>query len=592
MEDDYSLSDLDDVRQAYLDQMDYLDSFDDEGQRFASSADGEALDTNEADTREPGWYADDPTDPHPDYPAGMGPDSDAIDGDSRDPLGGFETFSEHDPADRAAFNSPDLDGANVYQDFDGTPRQLDMDGFGQSLDQAFDTDAHLNLELDNHPDISRPGPGDRVEWPMSESEQRYYDYMRDTEPRLEAAQEQVKQDMGRWDYELRPERYELEARQQHFADSTVPAEYQPIRNSEVGMITDMAMKDYLAAQAAPSSSSALATNANAVKNGNEYVQHGGKALRTGAAAVGNPAGWAGTTAVPPVTGVIGQVGSGVSDLAGTVGNAANAVQGYDGWQNGSDPAKQQVGRNRLMDGGISSGIGALKTATNATRIAAHAGESVAVGAVPGLGIASYGPQTLYTAAQGIGHGKQAHDLGQVSATAQAENSPYTDALQAAHGRMQELTLRDGVQTTAYGMSTAGDGVTLSGVGAPIGLPIKAGGQALEFATNMGALGRDSHIAKQSQQAMQDLRMGVPGAENYALKNSPQLAAHALAGGAKHFQDPIATQGLNAMGIDSQTIEQSSQPNLANLALNQQKHDSQPQSAGQKASNLLRPGRKK
>jgi hypothetical protein len=296
-------------------------------------------------------------------------------------------------------------------------------------------------------------------------------------------------------------------------------------------------------------------------------------------------GVAGSTATIGGQHVITQVGTATqgaiieSEVAGLLAlgadlakfsSIANAIQE-------GDEAEQLQAKLDAIDLGYSLGARLLALGRGATAMAGDFGgaelaTTMAADVLPGIDIASGGLQLIM-------HGQQLYDAAdrlksQGKHIKQAKAEGHTHLAKAIGQFKEENTataVSSGVNMVADVLKITGAALTLGGITAVAGQPVKYVGVAVSL-LNKGAMAtRGTVRAGKGQQAREANILGQKGSEGKLLRHDPKHAIQALINEARNGEGTareLALKELKSLRIDEKTLAGSSDKSLRKLALGQ------------------------
>ena len=240
-----------------------------------------------------------------------------------------------------------------------------------------------------------------------------------------------------------------------------------------------------------------------------------------------------------------------------------------------DPAEQQLAYNQITDGVFNVGKTLLSLGSSATNLAGDFGGAslateLAGGVLPIFDIAS-GALNL------IQHGKE---LTEAASRVKGQGSRIKDAategaehLALAIGQFKRqgaaLVTTSSIAMAADTLKIVGGAITLSGIGAVVGAPVKLAGTALALVNKAGMSLYTAFKTGTAQEARSADMLALPGSAEKLMSNDPKHASQALIREGR-AGNKVALDELASYGISKLTLDGSSDRALRKLMLSQLK----------------------
>jgi hypothetical protein len=298
-------------------------------------------------------------------------------------------------------------------------------------------------------------------------------------------------------------------------------------------------------------------------NRDENINRKNTALNSGLPLIQTGAGIAGAVDTAQ-KGFLQQGKSAGSTFGGVLGIAGGAATGISGLSEligagGNDTRRSLLGAADLTSGGLSVASGALS-------IAGTTGA-----AIPGLGIASAGLDTLVQGGKGIYAHKQMNKLAAMQSRIQERNGPGFGQLSPGEGYTGDLKKqfallniakeamdvrrkqrnRAGINAVGSAVETAGHstvvGAGVTGIGAAVGMGLVAGGKGIKAIAG---------LVRGAKQKMIDKGWVGKGKEDERTSENKEKRAQAFIDNVlENHADPEVEEAMEAMGANKEQMRQ-------------------------------------
>ncbi len=250
-----------------------------------------------------------------------------------------------------------------------------------------------------------------------------------------------------------------------------------------------------------------------------------------------------------------------------------------------DPAEQAAATDKIVDGAQGLAASLIQLGKEAALLAGDfggAGLATELGAtaLPGLDIAA-GTLNL------IKHGT---DLYEASRRVKGQGARINKASAAGAAHMAlaigqfklrgaELIAHNSVALAADSLTIVGGAITLSGIGAVVGQPIKWAGMVVSLVNKAGLALRDAYMTGKSQEARAADMLALPGSAEKLMRHDPKHGVQTLIREAR-AGNTVAVAELKSYGVDDRMLAGSSDKSLRAYMLNQLKLKEDAETAGE------------
>ena len=240
-----------------------------------------------------------------------------------------------------------------------------------------------------------------------------------------------------------------------------------------------------------------------------------------------------------------------------------------------DPAEQAAATDKIVDGAQSLAASLIQLGKEAALLAGDFGGAglateMAATALPALDIAA-GTLNL------IKHGT---DLYAASKRVKGQGARINKASAAGAAHMAlaigqfklrgaELIAHNSVALAADSLTIIGGAITLSGIGAVVGQPIKYAGMVVSLVNKAGLALRDAYMTGKSQEARAADMLALPGSAEKLMRHDPKHGVQVLIREAR-VGNTVAVAELKSYGVNDRMLAESADKSLRELMLNQLK----------------------
>lgn len=317
------------------------------------------------------------------------------------------------------------------------------------------------------------------------------------------------------------------------------------------------------------------------------------ASQTGNKAVGGQSHYDGGKKVIDSTGSAQQGGdilSTVSELTSIGSQLAEFASVAKAVKDG-DPAEVYTATDKIVDGVQSLGASLIALGKDATLLAGDFG-----GAGLATELAGSALPVFDIAAGALGLIKHGTDLYEASKRVKGQGSRINKAteegsehLALAIGQFKlrggELITYNSVALAAHSLKIVGGAITLSGIGAVVGQPIKYAGVVVSGVNSAGLALRDAYKTGKAQEGRAADMLALPGSAEKLMKHDPKHGVQALIREARKG-NKVALAELKGYNVTERILAESSDQALRTMMLRQLKLKEDEETIGQQVKGGL------